>query len=87
MRDFGTNNREAFLRKIILDGQVVKLEMPELKEILSLTRRVSANVNQLAKRANETGLVYDADIRGVERQQEEIWDKLDELIRRLSRVK
>lgn len=87
MRAFGTSNREAFLRKIILDGKVVKLEMPELKEILSLTRRISANVNQLAKCANETGRIYDADIRGVERRQEEIWNRLDELIRRLSRVK
>lgn len=87
MRAFGTSNREAFLRKMIFDGKVIKLQMPKLKEILSLTRRVSANVNQLAKRANETGRIYDADICGVERRQDEIWDKLSELIRRLSRVK
>lgn len=87
MREFGTSNREAFLRKIILDGKVVKLEIPELKNILSLTRRVSANVNQLAKLANERGRIYDADIRGVERRQDEIWNRLSELILQLSRIK
>ncbi len=38
MQEMGTTNREAFLRKIAIDGMIVKLEVPELKEILSLMR-------------------------------------------------
>ena len=34
MSQFGTKNREAYLRKMALDGYVVKLELPELKELL-----------------------------------------------------
>ena len=38
MAQLGTSNREAYLRKMALDGYVVKLELPELKELVSLMR-------------------------------------------------
>ena len=44
MSQFGTSNREAYLRKMALDGYVVKLELPELKELVSLMRRNSNNL-------------------------------------------
>ena len=39
MSQLGTANREAYLRKMALDGYVVKLELPELKELVSLLLR------------------------------------------------
>ena len=36
MSKLGTQNREAYLRKMALDGYVVRLELPELKELVSL---------------------------------------------------
>ena len=62
MSQLGTKNREAYLRKMALDGYVVKLELPELKELLSLMRYSSNNLNQLTKRAHETGRIYEADL-------------------------
>ncbi len=63
MAQLGTTNREAYLRKMALDGYVVRLELPELKEFVSLMRYSSNNLNQLARRAHETGRIYDADLR------------------------
>ena len=60
MAQLGTTNREAYLRKMALDGYVVRLELPELKELVSLMRYSSNNLNQLARRAHETGRIYDA---------------------------
>lgn len=57
MSQLGTKNREAYLRKMALDGYVVKLELPELKELLSLMRYSSNNLNQLTKRVHETGRI------------------------------
>lgn len=70
MHEIGTANREAYLRKIAIDGMLVKLKVPELKEIVSLMRRTSNNVNQIARRLNETGRIYEADITDVQNQQE-----------------
>ena len=65
MSQFGTSNREAYLRKMALDGYVVKLELPELKELVSLMRRNSNNLNQLTRKVHETGRVYDADLEDI----------------------
>ena len=65
MSQFGTSNREAYLRKMALDGYVVKLELPELKELVSLMRRSSNNLNQLTRKVHETGRVYDADLEDI----------------------
>ena len=62
---FGTSNREAYLRKMALDGYVVKLELPELKELVSLMRYSSNNLNQLTRRVHETGRIYDADLEDI----------------------
>ncbi len=46
MDQFGTKNLSAYLRKMAIDGLVVNLELPELKELVSLLRRYGANLNQ-----------------------------------------
>ena len=86
MQELGTTNREAYLRKIAIDGMIVKLEVQELKEIISLMRRTSNNVNQIARRLNETGRIYEADITDVHNRQEQLWDMLNSLITKLSGI-
>lgn len=86
MQELGTTNREAYLRKIAIDGMIVKLEVQELKEIVSLMRRTSNNINQIARRLNETGRIYEADVTDVHNQQEQLWDMLNNLITKISGI-
>ena len=86
MQELGTTNREAYLRKIAIDGMIVKLEVQELKEIVSLMRRTSNNVNQIAHRLNETGRIYEVDVTDVHNQQEQLWDMLNNLITKISGI-
>ena len=87
MKQLGTTNMAAYLRKIAIDGYVVKLDLPELREMVSLLRRVSNNVNQIAKRANETGRVNDADIGCVFENQERLWSAANEILARLAALR
>lgn len=87
MAELGTANMAAYLRKMALDGYVLKLELPELKEMVSLLRRISNNLNQLTKLANETGRVYEVDLAGVLGQQELLWKSMNELLKRLALLK
>ena len=73
MEQVGTMNMAAYLRKMAIDGYVVKLEMPELREMVSLLRRSSNNLNQIARRVNSTNRVYNEDIREILRTQEKLW--------------
>ncbi len=42
-------NQEAFLRKMALDGLIIKLDLPKLKQMISLLRYTSNNINQISK--------------------------------------
>lgn len=86
MAQLGTTNREAYLRKMALDGYVVRLELPELKELVSLMRYSSNNLNQLARRAHETGRIYDADLEDISRRQEALWDGVHQVLTQLAKL-
>lgn len=86
MAQLGTKNREAYLRKMALDGYVVRLELPELKELVSLMRYSSNNLNQLARRAHETGRIYDADLEDITRRQEALWDGVHQVLTQLAKL-
>ena len=87
MAQFGTSNMAAYLRKISIDGYVVRLDLPELREIVSLLRRSSNNLNQIAKRVNETSRIYDADIDCLKENQEKIWSAANGILTRLANIK
>ena len=87
MAQFGTSNMAAYLRKISIDGYVVRLDLPELREMVSLLRRSSNNLNQIAKRVNETSRIYDADIDCLRENQEKIWSAANGILTRLANIK
>ena len=82
----GITNLTAYLRKIAIDGYVLKLEIPELKEIVSLLRYLSNNLNQLTRRAHETGRIYDSDLEDIHRSLEKIWDAMNTIIKSLAKI-
>lgn len=84
MREAGTTNMGAYLRKMALDGYILRLDLPELKEILSQLRYMGNNVNQIAKRANEVGVIDEMDIRGVSKRQERMLEQMERLLEKLS---
>lgn len=86
MAQLGTKNREAYLRKMALDGYVVRLELPELKELVSLMRYSSNNLNQLTRRVHETGRIYDADLEDITRRQEALWDGVHQVLTQLAKL-
>lgn len=86
MSQLGTKNREAYLRKMALDGYVVQLDLPELKELVSLLRRSSNNLNQLTRKVHETGRIYDVDLEDISQRQEQLWDGVKEILTRLAKL-
>lgn len=86
MAQLGTSNREAYLRKMALDGYVVRLELPELKELVSLMRYSSNNLNQLTRCVHETGRIYDADLEDISQRQEALWDGVHQVLTQLAKL-
>lgn len=86
MASLGIRNRNAYLRKMALDGYCINLELTEVKELVSLLRSCSNNLNQYAKRANETGSIYQADIQDLQERMEAIWSELKKILVRLASI-
>ena len=86
MEQLGTNNLGVYLRKMAVDGYVVKLDLPELRELLSLLRRTSNNINQVARRVHQTGNVYDTDLEDILQKREELWAGVNEILAQLNEV-
>lgn len=86
MARIGVTNQEAFLRKMALDGLVIKLDLPELKQMISLLRYTSNNINQIAKRLNESGRAYDTDLAEILEKQDRLWQLANEILLKLSRI-
>ena len=84
MEQLGIFNREAYLRKMALDGYAVRLDLPELKELFSLLRRHSSNLNQLVRRVNTTGRVYEEDLEDIIKRQSELWEAIGQILTRLA---
>nr|WP_302585140.1 plasmid mobilization relaxosome protein MobC [uncultured Schaedlerella sp.] len=80
MAQLGTNNLGVYLRKMAVDGYIVKLDLPELSELFSLLRRTSNNINQVARRVHETGNIYDTDLEDILQKQKELWDGVNEIL-------
>jgi len=86
MAQAGTANMAAYLRKMAIDGYVLRLDMPELKEMISLLRRCSNNLNQVAKRANETGRIYTEDLEDLTEQLDTLWESASQIMTALAKV-
>ena len=87
MEQYGTENMAAYLRKMAIDGYVVRLDLPELRELVSLLRRSSNNLNQLTRRVHETGRFYDADLEDLRQNYDRLWEAARRVLTGLSRIK
>ena len=87
MSELGTENLSAYLRKMAIDGRILKLDLPELRELLSLMRRYSGNLNQIAKRVNSPSRVYAADLEDIQSSQAALWQAIRDLVLSLAKLK
>ena len=87
MKLVGSSNMSAYLRKMAIDGYVINFDIPELKEITRLLRYTSNNINQIAIKVNETGVVFQNEIKEIQENQAQLWCMLDKIIARFSKEK
>jgi len=62
MKLIPTNNMAAYLRKIAIDGYIVQVDHSDIKAMTAEIQKIGVNINQIARRVNSTGSVYQEDI-------------------------
>ena len=76
MAQLGTRNKGAYLRKMAIDGYIIKVDYTEQRKLAAAVSRVASNINQICRRINGTGHFYDEDIAELKAKQSEIWELL-----------
>ena len=78
-----TSNLRAYLRKMAVDGYVIKLDMENVAELVKLLRSISSNVNQIARRCNETRNLYAQDVEDLRRGYTKVWQAIGDLLKKI----
>ena len=73
MRQIPTLNLSAYARKILIDGYIITLDLQGVKGHTAQLQKIGVNINQIAKRINETGRIYADDMNEIKRAMEEVW--------------
>ncbi|NBI71253.1 plasmid mobilization relaxosome protein MobC [Clostridiaceae bacterium] len=84
MADVGIRNLLAYMRKMVLNGYVLHVDLAPVKEIVSLQRRCANNLNQIAVRVNTYGGVYSEEIKVLQKDYADLWEPISELLEKLS---
>ena len=86
MAEAGIRNTGAYIRKMALNGYVLHVDLAPVRELVSLQRRCSNNLNQVAIQANTYGGIYPEDIKTLQKDYTDLWGPLSELLKKLSDV-
>ncbi|MCL2492881.1 MAG: MobC family plasmid mobilization relaxosome protein [Clostridiales bacterium] len=68
-----TENLSAYLRKMAIDGYIINVDYSDIKKMTAEIQKTGVNVNQIARRVNATGNVYEQDIKEIKEKLAEIW--------------
>lgn len=82
MELLGTTNLRAYLRKMAVDGYIVQLDMWSVVELVKLLRSISSNINQIARRCNETRNLYAQDVEDLQKGCNQVWKEVHALLKK-----
>lgn len=86
MEEAGIQNLSAYIRKMALNGYVLNVDLTPVKELASLLRRCSNNLNQAAIHANTYGGLYPNEIRDLQHDYNALWEKTNDVLKQLAEV-
>ena len=87
MEDAGILNMSAYIRKMALDGICIRVDLGDVRQLVILLRRCSNNLEQYARKANETGSVYAVEIANLQNRLDEIWELTRQALARLAAIR
>ena len=80
-------SREAYLRHLVNGLEPQDAPPPDYYAMMRELHGIGNNLNQIAKRVNETSRIYDADIDCLKENQEKIWSAANGILTRLASIR
>lgn len=86
MDALGITNESAYMRALALNGYILKLDLPQIREMIRLLSNMTNNLNQIARRLNAQGQMYDTEMEEMLQKQDELWRMMRKLLSILERT-
>ena len=80
MDALGITNESAYMRALALNGYILKLDLPQIREMIRLLSNMTNNLNQIARRLNAQGQMYDTEMEEMLQKQDELWQMMRKLL-------
>ena len=81
-------NMSHFIRKCVLEKEIYQVDLEPFRDLQGLLSNATNNINQIAKRVNQTGIIYKDDIQDMKKEIEhfskELWQTHSLLMKRTS---
>jgi len=79
-------NKEAYYRKMVLDGYVVRIDFSDVREMIRLLSNATGNLNQIAKRVNTDGSIFASDINDIQENYVWLWVQVKVILKKLAHL-
>ena len=86
MAETGIISQRAYLLRMATEGLVIRVETEGVREMNRLLSNATNNINQIARRVNETGSLYSADMDCIKNQLDDIWSRQKEILQNLIKL-
>ncbi len=84
MEQVGIKNMTAYMVRMAIQGYVINMDLSDMKEVLRLLQIAGNNLNQYAKKANETGSIYMEDIEELKQNQKQLVQQMGVMLDKIS---
>jgi len=86
METANIRNKEAYFRRMVLDGYVLRLDFSDVREMTRLLSNATNNLNQIARRANSDGSLFTPDIQTIQADYELLWGQVKLILQKLAKI-
>ena len=83
MQTFGIKNRSMYYRAMIINGYLLKLDLPQINDLIRLMKNLTNNINQIARRMNERGSIYETEIDEILKRMDDLWKVMNQILTKL----
>lgn len=73
MKVCGIGNMSRYLRTMAINGCIIKPDYSPIKQTNAELHKIGVNLNQIAKKVNETGNIHANEIHAMQEMMERIW--------------
>ena len=86
MEAAGIKNKEAYFRKMVLGGYILRLDLSDVREMTRLLSNSTNNLNQIARRINADGSIFASDIKDIQNNYDRLYEQAEKILLSLANI-